>query len=148
MIKFILKHFWHNFVDGVKKLHAVIVKNCLTKGNNHLYVYATIISPKSKNLIDYIILKGLPLYSMAQFHFETCPIKKERIEKHLKEYLIFILQGIPTRKFSNNEQISQIGCYPLSSYKNWWIKIEITKCLWTRMYQTNMGRIFVHTSSS
>ena len=81
-------------------------------------MYDTIIFLKSKNLIDYIILKGLPLYSMAQFHFETCPIKKERIEKHLKEYLIFILQGIPTRKFSNNEQISQIGFYPLSSYKN------------------------------
>ena len=81
MIKFILKHFWHNFVDGVKKLHAVIVKNCLTKGNNHLYVYATIISPKSKNLIDYIILKGLPLYSMAQFHFEPCPIKTGKNRK-------------------------------------------------------------------
>ena len=62
--------------------------------------------------------------------------------------LIFIVQGISPRKLSNNELIRQIEFYLLSSYKNWWIKIEITKCLWTHMYQTNMGRLFVHTSSS
>ena len=80
---------------------------------------------------------SVPFFSSVQSEQESIEkLLEEFLQLNQTEHLVFIIQENPRRKLSNNEQISQIGFYPLSSYKNLWINIEITKCLWTRMYQT------------